>query len=265
MARNLIRLKHNMSSKHPAVAEFGFYPFDDIAWAYDKFWHATANRCSWLPKELTRTNDPTNLWQSNDIFVSQTCGWPLVTQLAEKVRVVGAFRQTTPESASHFYRSVIVGRVDGTPFDFQGSVAAVNELDSLSGWISLIAAIHGPQEIWRGEVQISGSHTESIGMLCRGEADIASIDSVTLAHLRRIDPVAINSLFVICNGPLVPCLPIIAHRSITDLQLNELRNALSESTRDPKIADATSALFISGFDALNLDDYLPLLNFKPNY
>ena len=187
-----------------------------------------------------------------------------MTRLTDKVRVVGAFRQTTPESASHFYRSVVVGRVDGTPFDFQGSVAAVNEFESLSGWISLIAAIHGPQESWRGEVRVSGSHAESVRMLCRGEADVASIDSVTLAHLRRIDPAAIASLFVICNGPLVPCLPIVAHRSISDSQLDELRQALSESTRDQNNADATSALFIKGFDPLDLDDYLPLKNLTPN-
>ena len=254
-----------MSKSSGTVAEFGFYPFEDVAWAYDKLWSATASRCSWLPSELTRAKDPTELWQSDGAFISQTCGWPLVTGLAEKVRVVGAFRQTTLESASHFYRSVVVGRVDGTPFDFQGSVAAVNGPESLSGWISLIAAIHGPQESWRGQVRKSGSHSESVRMLCRGEADVASIDSVTFAHLRRVEPAAVNSLFVICNGPLVPCLPIIAHRSISDLQLGELRNALSESTRDPKIADATSALFIGGFDALDLDDYLPLLNLKPNY
>ena len=246
------------------IAELGFYPFDDIAWAYDKLWIATADRCSWLPRKLTRSADPTKLWRSENQFVSQTCGWPLVTQLGETVRVVGAFRQTTPESASHFYRSVVVGRVDGTPFDFQGSVAAVNELESLSGWISLIAAIHGPQETWRGDFKVSGSHAESVRMLCRGEADIASIDSVTLAHLRRIDPQAINSLFVICNGPLVPCLPIITHRSVSDLQISELRQALSESTRDPSIAAATSALFISGFDALDLEDYLPLRNLTPS-
>ena len=254
-----------MSISGDAVAEFGFYPFADVAWAYDKIWSATANRCSWLPRGLTRTSDPTKLWQSDKPFVSQTCGWPLVTRLAEKVRVVGAFRQTTPESASHFYRSVVVGRVDGTPFDFQGSVAAVNSIESLSGWVSLIAAIHGPQESWRGPVCESGSHAESVRMLCRSEADVASIDSVTLAHLRRIEPKAVSSLFVICNGPLVPCLPIVAHLSITDLQLSELRNALSESTRDPVNAEATSTLFIGGFDALDLDDYLPLLNLKPNY
>ena len=253
-----------MTDNSRIIAELGFYPFEDIAWAYDKLWIATADRCSWLPRKLTRSADPTKLWRSENQFVSQTCGWPLVTQLGETVRVVGAFRQTTPESASHFYRSVVVGRVDGTPFDFQGSVAAVNELESLSGWISLIAAIHGPQETWRGDFKVSGSHAESVRMLNRGEADIASIDSVTLAHLRRIDPQAINSLFVICNGPLVPCLPIITHRSVSDLQISELRQALSESTRDPSIAAATSALFISGFDALDLEDYLPLRNLTPS-
>ena len=253
-----------MINNSQIIAELGFYPFDDIAWAYDKLWIATADRCTWLPRKLTRNTDPTKLWRSENQFVSQSCGWPLVTQLGETVRVVGAFRQTTPESAGHFYRSVVVGRVDGTPFDFQGSVAAVNELESLSGWISLIAAIHGPQETWRGDFKVSGSHAKSVRMLNRGEADIASIDSVTLAHLRRIDPQAINSLFVICNGPLVPCLPIITHRSVSDSQISELRQALSESTRDPSIAAATSALFISGFDALDLEDYLPLRNLTPS-
>ena len=51
-----------MSSKHQVVAELGFYPFDDVAWAYDKLWNATAKKCSWLPRELTRSSDPTKLW-----------------------------------------------------------------------------------------------------------------------------------------------------------------------------------------------------------
>ncbi|CAB4767121.1 unannotated protein [freshwater metagenome] len=254
-----------MASNSRPIVELGFYPFEDVSWAYDKLWAAVASRCSWLPKKLTRTTNPSNLWLSDIEFVSQTCGWPLVTRLFDKVSVIGAFRQTTPESASHFYRSVVLGRVDGTPFDFQGSIAAVNDFESLSGWISLVSAIHGPQETWRGETKISKSHFESVQMLCRGEADIASIDSVTLAHLRRIDPAAINSLFVICNGPLVPCLPIIAHLSITASQRHDLRQALKEATQDPAIADATSALFIKGFDSLELEDYLPLRSLTANF
>ena len=245
-------------------AELGFYPFEDIRWAWDELWNRVHARAGWLPEKLQWTQSPENLWLEDELIVSHTCGWPLITRLSNKVRVVGAFRHTTAESASHFYRSVILGRVDGTPFDFQGSVGAANGLESLSGWISLIAAIQGPQEIWRGEVRVSGSHIESLRMLVRGEADIASIDSVTLAHLKRIHPEMIAPLFVICNGPLVPCLPIIANRSISEAQLGELRQALADSTRDPKNADATSALFISGFDALELEDYSSLRDLTPN-
>lgn len=253
-----------MTISPTSIVEFGFYPFEDARWAYEKFWGEVVKQCDWLPKQLTWSNKPESLWSREEFAVSQTCGWPLVTRLAESVRVVGAFRQTTPESASHFYRSVVVGRVDGTPFDFQGSTAAVNDLESLSGWISLIAAIQGPQEIWRGEVQISGSHAESLRMLARGDAIVASIDSVSFAHIKRISPELIDSLFVICNGPLVPCLPIIANPKISDTQLTELRQALGIASRDPRIADATAALFISGFDALDLEDYLPLRNLTPN-
>ncbi|MDA0286105.1 MAG: PhnD/SsuA/transferrin family substrate-binding protein [Actinobacteria bacterium] len=247
-----------------SVAELGFYPFEDVRWAHEELWAEISKRCSWVAPHLTWSNDPKGVWQSDNKFVSQSCGWPLVTRLTDKVRVVGAFRHTTPESASHFYRSVVVGRVDGTPFDFQGSVAVVNETESLSGWISLIAAIHGPQETWRGEVRISGSHAESVRMLHRGEADVASIDSVSLAHLRRIYPELIASLFVICNGPLVPCLPLIAHHAISDSQLNELRQAIHAATHEPNLSDATAALFICGFDSLDLEDYLPLRNLTPN-
>jgi hypothetical protein len=253
-----------MAISSNSIAELGYYPFEDVRWAYEKLWSAVASRCDWLPKTLIWSGNPSALWSREEFGVSQTCGWPLITKLGESVRVVGAFRHTTPECASHFYRSVLLGRVDGTPFDFQGSVGAANGLESLSGWISLIAAIQGPQEIWRGEVRVSGSHIESLRMLVRGEADIASIDSVTLAHLKRIHPEMVASLFVICNGPLVPCLPIIANRSISEAQLGELRQALADSTRDPKNADATSALFISGFDALELEDYLSLRDLTPN-
>ena len=246
------------------LAELGFYPFEDTRWAWNDLWSRVQSQAKWLPEKLQWTGAPQNLWMQDELVVSHTCGWPLITRLSEKVRVIGALRHTTTESASHYYRSVVLGRVDGTPFDFQGSIAAINDLESLSGWISLIAAIHGPQETWRGEIKISGSHIESVRMLCRGEADIASIDSVTLAHLRRVMPSEINTLYQICTGPLTPCLPIITNAKTTDDQLQNLRDAFKYASIDKSIANATSALFISGFDALELEDYLPLRSLTPN-
>lgn len=253
-----------MVNKASQIAELGFYPFEDTRSAWNELWRNVQSRAKWLPEKLQWTDQPKELWLRDELVVSHTCGWPLVTRLSEKVRVVGAFRHTTAESASHFYRSVILGRVDGTPFDFQGSVAAINDLESLSGSISLIAAIHGPQEIWRGEIKLSGSHAESVQMLCRGEADIASIDSVSLAHLRRIMPKQISELYRICTGPIVPCLPIITSAKTTDEQLDDIRNAFSIASTDPTIKNITNTLFISGFDALDLEDYLPLRNLTPS-
>lgn len=253
-----------MHQESEAVVELAFYPFEDVRWAFEELWDAVAARCDWVARDLSWPGDPTKIWRGSQKFVSQTCGWPLVTELGDDVRVVGAFRHTTPESASHFYRSVVVARVDGTPFDFQGAVGAVNDTTSLSGWISLIAAVFGPQETWRGPFRVTGSHAESLRMLGRGEADIASIDSVTFAHLKRLYPEIISSLFVICNGPLVPCLPIIAHKSVSDTELASLRDALAFASRDRALDRATSALFISGFDPLDLEDYLSLRNLTPN-
>jgi len=104
-----------------------------------------------------------------------------------------------------------------------------------------------------------------VRMLSRGEADVASIDSVTLAHLKRIYPEIISNLFVICTGPLVPCLPIITHSSTTDSQLQQIRDAFMHATRDKSISHALDALFIGGFDALDIDDYLPVRALTPNY
>ena len=253
-----------MPSNSRQLAELSFYPFEDTRWAWNEIWDNVYSQAKWLPEKLQWTQNPEALWLAPELAVSQTCGWPLITRLSQRVQVVGSFRHSTPESVSHYYRSVVLGRVDGTPFDFQGSTAAVNGIESLSGWISLIAAIHGPQETWRGDVKISKSHYESALMLSRGEADVASIDSVTFAHLKRVIPEVISSLFIICNGPLVPCLPLITNLTTTSTQLQELRQALSNATRDQNLSRATEALFITGFDALELDDYLSLRSLTPN-
>ena len=100
--------------------------------------------------------------------------------------------------------------------------------------------------------------------MSRGEADVASIDSVTFAHLKRVIPEVISSLFIICNGPLVPCLPLITNLATTSKQLQELREALANATRDIELSRATQALFINGFDPLDIDDYLSLRSLTPN-
>ncbi len=126
------------------------------------------------------------LWRDPDLIVSQTCGWPVVTSLAGAVRVVGAFAYRTPRWHGRSYASVLVARRPGEAADFCGGRAAVNSLDSLSGWISLVWALGR----WPADPVITGAHLGSLEALQAGTADVAAIDalkpsSTCAASIRR--------------------------------------------------------------------------------
>ena len=92
---------------------------------------------------------PTSLlphWQHNDLLLSQTCGYPLMTRLPE-VQVVGAFHYSAPGCEGPNYRSWIAVREQEsgqTLADFRGRRLVFNSEDSQSGYHSLMKMIDGP-------------------------------------------------------------------------------------------------------------------------
>lgn len=244
-------------------ANLAMYPFDAVRWAYDRFWEAVHDRLEWVPPQLDWDVGLHESWSRDDLVVGYTCGWPLVTQLRDTVRVVGTFVAATPESEGHSYRSVLVARWPGHAADFAGAVAAVNAFDSLSGWVSLVAAVHGPGASWQGEIMVTGAHLDSLRAVSEGRAEIASIDSVTLWQARRLMPELCDGLVVVGTGPLVPCLPVITGRSTTDQQLYDLRVAMVDAVFDPLVEPAARAMCTVGFMPLDLDSYLPILELAP--
>ncbi len=232
------------------------YAFDAIRPAYERMWGGVVARVPDLPPTLTWPDDVHTSWTEDAFVVKQACGWPLVTRLAATVRVVGAFEHDVAGAEGHRYRSVIVsnrGPSDRVtdPADVAGSTVAYNSADSLSGWISLLA--------WMGEscgpAVETGSHLASLAMLRADRASIASIDSVTLAHVRRHDPDSFAGLHVIGSGPLVPSLPVIVPASLGDDAIARLRRALGEVIDDDSLADTRRELLTTGFVPLDLDDY----------
>jgi ABC-type phosphate/phosphonate transport system substrate-binding protein len=250
------------------LANLGMYPFPEIRWAYDRFWEAVHDRVPWVPPVLDWDVDLHGSWLRDDLVVGHTCGWPLVTQLGDRVRVVGTFVAATPEAGTseadrHSYRSVLMARRPGEAADFAGSVAAVNSFDSLSGWISLLLAVHGPGARWQGDVVTTGAHVDSLRALSDGRADIASIDSVTLSLVRRLMPDLVDDLVTVGTGPMVPCLPVITAATTTDQQLHDLRVALVDAVFDPLVEPAARAMCTTGFVPLDIDTYVPLLDLAP--
>lgn len=252
-----------MTLRRPAegVAGMGMYPFAPVRWAFDEIWAGVTERVDWVPRSLDWDADLHASWTDDALVIGHTCGWPLVTALHDSVRVLGTFAATVPQADGPRYRSVVIARRAGRPEDFAGTVAAVNGPDSLSGWVSLLAAVHGPGAAWQGEVRWTGAHVESVRAVRDGLADVASIDSVSLGFVRRLMPELLEGVIEVGEGPLVPSLPLVTHRDADDDDVAQLRDALAASV--VASPDAAAAALISSFVPLDLAEYEPLRRLAP--
>ena len=204
-----------------------------------------------VPASLAQPADLDAHWRDPRLLLSQACGYPLVTSLRTAVQVVGALHYTAPGCDGIDYRSELIARTaDAASLEgFRGRVAAINSLDSHSGWNALrgLVAPHARDGAFFARHLVSGSHRGSLAAVQSGAADIAAIDCVTLAGLRRHDPELLRGLRVVCSTASAPGLPLVTSAATTPADLAALRHALQEACIDPTAADAREALFIGGF------------------
>ncbi len=246
---------------HPHV-ELGMYPFESVAWAWDELWAAVHARAPWTPERLTRSGDIHARWYDTDCVVTQVCGGPFAALHRGDMHLVGSFTLDIDEADDEgHYRSVLLSPHDATLADLTSpdAHAVANSADSLSGWISLRAATVGPGQSWPGRVTFTSAHVDSVRALANGEADLACIDSWTLAFIEAEEPQMVGDLRRVGFGPTVPTPPITARRTIGDDRLTELRAAFADAIDDPACESVRAALRITKMAANTLDDYLATL------
>lgn len=235
-------------------AHLAMYDLAEVRDAAQALWRAIAARLgpdapgalSWPGAIEAACRDP-------DLVLGQTCGLPLVTALDGAVRVVGAFTygDGASDAAAH-YESVLVARERRVLAAFAGGTAAVNGWGSLSGWASLGASVPPEPVPFFGRVELTGAHVASVAAVREGRADLASIDAVTFALLRRHRTHDVDGLCVVGRGPRVPCLPLVTGLAA---DVDVLRRALAGAVRDPTTAAARRALLIESFVPLDAADY----------
>jgi len=205
-------------------------------------------------------------WQHPNLVLSQTCGFPLMTQLPD-VQVVGCFHYTAPGCEGPFYRSLLVARAqdsDKTLADFRGRRVVCNAPDSQSGYnvlLKMVAPLAERGRFFSG-VAFSGSHRQSLIDLRRGEGDIAAIDCVTWALLQRHEPELLAGLAVIGRSPLAPGLPLITAADTTSGTLQAIRDALKVLVGAPQYQEICSALFIGGFSEATRQSWEVVLDWR---
>jgi ABC-type phosphate/phosphonate transport system substrate-binding protein len=240
------------------------YPFESVRWAWQSLWQQVSARVDWAPRTLADAGDVHAQWEDAECVVNHVCGWPLARWYSDSQRVVGAFSLTIPEAEGHRYRSTLVSAHD---VELAGLIAPdvraiANSVDSLSGWISLLHATVGEHDPWPGEVAFGGAHVESLRALAAGDADIACIDSWTLALLAREQPALVDGLHRLALGPWIPSPAVTVRSEVSPNDAARLEEAFVAVLADPATAEIRQALLIDGFVPLTIDDYRPVLDLR---
>lgn len=237
-------------------ASLAMYPFTDLQAAWEHLWDDVRSRLSFDAPALDWDVDPHVASRRDDLLLGQTCGWPLIKDLAQLVHVVGTFDCTVDGASDGTYRSVLVSNIDEPLTSILRRAdlrVAVNSRDSLSGWISLLSVANA-EGVELGDIEWTGAHAISIEAVRDGRCQLASIDAVSLAHLGG------RGLSMVGHGPRVPCLPLVTSRSMPGAVVDNLRVALAAAVADAAMAETLATLKVRGFLTMELADYQAVSN-----
>ncbi len=248
------------------------YDLPELHAAHDALWAALAARLrargvAEVPVALTRADDLSRLWRNPDLLLGQTCGYPLVTQLTDRVRVIATPIYRAPGCAGADHRSALVVSADSRARDLRdlrNGVCAVNACDSNTG-MNLLRAMIAPlahATSFFSNVVVSGSHRQSLHLIAAGNADMAAIDGVTLALLRRIEPGLISAIRVLAWSAASPGLPLITSARTDAATVIALRAALDDVANDAALAEVRAALLLRGFAQVPLEAYARVSSFE---
>jgi len=255
-----------------AVASLMMYDQPDQARsANDALWIAIRDRVRAkgfaAPDALDRSGDYHSYWLQPDLALAQTCGYPYVSELKGRVRLVATPVFSYPGGKGVKRASFIVVREDSSAKsleDLRGKRAAINDWLSNSGMNLLrmaVAPLAGGKPFF-SDVVVTGGHLGSIAAVREDRADVAAIDSITWGLHARHAPEKISGVRILAETPMGPGLPYITRFDASDGEVAALRDAISDALADPSIKDALDVLGLTGIEFLDDGDYAELERFR---
>ena len=254
------------------VAALPMYDPPELAWANDALWVAIAERLADagvddLPFGLSRDGADGARLKDPDLLLAQTCGYPFIKQLHNRVQLVA-----TPGYLSHgcdgpFHRSVFVVRTRDRAVnlsDLRGARCAVNDEASNTGMNLLraeIAPLAGDGRFF-SQVNRTGAHDVSAHHVADGLADVASIDAVTFALLERVRPHVTRRLRILGWSTRSPGLPLVTAKATGPRIQAALIAALNGVADDPRLTEVRRELLLDRFHVLSEPHYRSILHLE---
>ncbi|MEX6678414.1 PhnD/SsuA/transferrin family substrate-binding protein [Pseudomonas sp. W2Oct36] len=202
------------------------------------------------------------LWLSPQLLLTQTCGYPLMTELQGKVQVVGRPVYQLPHSANGNHCSLLIAREDDPRqalVEFRGSHGLLNSRDSNSGMNLFRHALAPLQQngAFFADVTLTGGHRSSLAAIKAGDGDLAAIDSVTFDYLARDGSEEVAGVKVIARTAEGPCLPYITRLGA---EADVIREAMNQALTE--LPDVAHVLAISEVMSASVEDYQVLLDYR---
>ena len=248
------------------LASLPMYTLPEQADTVSAWWrglgrHMREAGVSRAPEFLTKPDSVMEHWVDDKLLFSQTCGFPLIFLLEDRVRMVATPIYDAPGCDGPTYRSMIIVPddldVEGLA-DLRGLDVAVNERDSQSGFNAFratVASVAEPGAPFFGRTVMTGAHRDSLRAVQDHSVQCAAIDGVTLALQQRYRPDLMAGVRILCETEPAPGLPFITRGDVSDDELEALRDGLFAALADPELKPLADKQLLTGAEVLELEDY----------
>jgi ABC-type phosphate/phosphonate transport system substrate-binding protein len=251
------------------ISSLRMYDLPELRGVIDGWWAGVARHCraagfADVPDRLSRDGDHRLAWLDPELFLAQTCGYPVTHDFQGRLDIVATPAYRAPGCVGSRYASLVVVRDADAAMslaDLAGRRAAYNSRDSHSGYNAfrgMLAPLSRHGRFLERAIE-TGSHVASLIAVQEGAADVAAVDCVTFALVRRHRPSAAAGLRILAESPLAPGLPYVTRTGRGHQALTRLRAGLEAAVADPLLAEPREALLLTGFEVLAGDAYQPIL------
>jgi len=212
------------------LVDFPWYDAPFLKSTHDRLWSELRSRLQGrvvdLPERRHSDIRHDDLLESDQLLLTQTCGFYLATDTPRFLNIVGTPVFDLPECPPGFYFSYFVSAK--TSLDGKLRLA-VNDLRSWSGCHTLLHFCdHENLKVDLGRSVVTGGHHASIEKVLNNECDIAAIDAVTWHLYLENDPRFLSDLEILGRSEILPAPPYVTSAATAPDTIDTLFSGLSE-------------------------------------
>ena len=237
-------------------ASLPMYDFPEIRETTKAWWQGIAKHMKHqginnIPVDLTHDVPVKELWLAENLFLSQCCGFDVLNSYKDHLSVLMISDWNVEGCDTGQYSSFIVVHTDSlyrNIAELKDSTAVINGPESHSGMNALFSTIqpHSLDGQFFKTIHISGAHADSLRFIQSQQADVAAIDCVTFALLKRYRPAALLGIRVLCQSKSAPALPYVTSINTSIATQLAMQTALQDAFNDPDLAQLREKLLLKG-------------------